>query len=559
MAERPPVEDDLKILSRSSKEKIYLRINSSTGADVSDDETRSGAASSSGSFKRKLQNEPTDEVTLALDQIMDRAGDPHNSSMDMFLTKPPICKAVEIGQLSAVRSLLDAGFDNTAKDCDGNSPLHLAVCLKLYEIMQLLLDRNSPLDSCNIVGYTPLHMAVINRDIHATHLILETNQTPVLSYISQGVACPPIDLRALFSGDTCLHIATEQNCIEMVNIIIMNGANMNALNFQSQSPLILACRYNYVDIVALLLDKGADSNLKGYFGNERVTPLGLCARLNRIELTRMLVEHGADVNAHDDSGPCPLFISLNHRSDDVTDYFFAECLDKGLDVTVCRRNKETLMHALMLYTGDKRIQYARNLVSNGCSVNQATRSKQCPLHEAIGWRDTKMVSVLLELGADMDMLDRWGQKALHVAVSAGVEDVVRLLLYHGAGINSVTTLGVSPLFMALEYQHKELAEYLICNGSNLQQELYLLAHEVKRPIFVAMENKLTPQYLQTNPSYLNHLRHQAGSPTKLFIRCVSKIRHILKQSNQSLATAYELPLPVVLQQQISFGIHPESI
>ncbi|ESO86495.1 hypothetical protein LOTGIDRAFT_194901, partial [Lottia gigantea] len=158
--ENPPGDEEFQILSRCSRERVYLRINSNSATHTEDqDRDHEHGGQSRGSLNSSLQDDSTDELTQALDMIMDRSGDFHDPSHESFLNKPPICKAVELGEYSTVRSLLDAGFDISSKDSDGNSPLHLAISLKLYEIMQLLLSRNCPLDTCNTIGYTPLHMA----------------------------------------------------------------------------------------------------------------------------------------------------------------------------------------------------------------------------------------------------------------------------------------------------------------------------------------------------------------------------------------------------------------
>ncbi|ESO86496.1 hypothetical protein LOTGIDRAFT_128873 [Lottia gigantea] len=342
----------------------------------------------------------------------------------------------------------------------------------------------------------------------------------------------------------------------MVKLLVGNGANLNALNFHSQSPLILACRYEYSDIVTLLCSKGADPNLKGYFGNERLTPLSLCSRLNKLEITKILVYYGADINASDDSGPSPLFTALSHHSNEVTDLFFSQCLNKGLDVKLCRRNQETLLHALLEYKGDLKYQYVKDVIARGCPVNQATRSKNYPLHEAIGWRDEKMMKIFLDLGADWRLLDRWGQNALHVAIATGGLSMVRILLYKGADINSLTTLGVSPLYIAFEFDHIEVAEYLIDHGIDLRQELYLIKTKAKMRN-MAMDSNLTPSFLQLNPSYKEYLKHLANTPPKLLTVCVRKLRSIFSENHQPLANVYSLPIPTILQSKLSFDIKPQ--
>jgi uncharacterized protein len=92
---------------------------------------------------------------------------------------------------------------------------------------------------------------------------------------------------------------------------------INAYSHDGWTPLHLASFFGHQDLVALLLDHGADVNARSR--SERFartnTPLHAAAANNQLAAARVLVERGADVNAKDGSGFTPLALAANNRSD----------------------------------------------------------------------------------------------------------------------------------------------------------------------------------------------------------------------------------------------------
>jgi len=81
--------------------------------------------------------------------------------------------------------------------------------------------------------------------------------------------------------------------------LIDGGVDVNTADGKGTYPLILACSYKDNDeMIALLLEKGADPNVHGPNGE---TPLGLAAKYS-LHAVKMLVDKGADVNARFDPG-----------------------------------------------------------------------------------------------------------------------------------------------------------------------------------------------------------------------------------------------------------------
>lgn len=69
--------------------------------------------------------------------------------------------------------------------------------------------------------------------------------------------------RTLANGRTALHIAADCGHKELMEYLIDEGAEVNAVDKHGITPLISACGEGHIACVKLLLEKGADKNQKG--------------------------------------------------------------------------------------------------------------------------------------------------------------------------------------------------------------------------------------------------------------------------------------------------------
>jgi ankyrin repeat protein len=75
---------------------------------------------------------------------------------------------------------------------------------------------------------------------------------------------------------------------------------------------------------------------------------------------------------------------------------------------------------------------------------------------------------LVEMGADLSMVDVGGKNALQLAASMGHCYCIDWLLDETTlGINSVANDGKNPIKLALENNHLDVAKHLVANGANL--------------------------------------------------------------------------------------------
>ena len=117
-------------------------------------------------------------------------------------------------------------------------------------------------------------------------------------------------------GETPLQLAARYSHNEIVELLIDNGADVNAKDVNGNTPLHLAALFGRKEVVELLIANGAAVNVKG--GNLGGMPLHHAAFEGHKVIIELLIAEGADVNAIIVSGPLQLNvgdIALNFTTD----------------------------------------------------------------------------------------------------------------------------------------------------------------------------------------------------------------------------------------------------
>lgn len=104
-----------------------------------------------------------------------------------------------------------------------------------------------------------------------------------------------------------LHFARSSACVE---ILLENGAEINAQDCMSKTPLSMATLHGRLDVMETLCNHGADVSLGSSWG---ATPLVYAqyaaSKKDRIASTEILCRHGADVNFQDRNGRTAMHVA----------------------------------------------------------------------------------------------------------------------------------------------------------------------------------------------------------------------------------------------------------
>lgn len=141
-----------------------------------------------------------------------------NLSPTEFLSdtaRPVLHVAVCTGRNSIVQFLLEHGADITNKDIQGYTALHLAVEKGYTDLVDLLIQKSADPNDTDNLGRTSLFMAIRggNENEKIVKILLD--------------ACADVNHQDSV-GYTALHLAVEQGLESMMQLLIENGANVNA-------------------------------------------------------------------------------------------------------------------------------------------------------------------------------------------------------------------------------------------------------------------------------------------------------------------------------------------
>ena len=222
--------------------------------------------------------------------------------------------AAQLGDLSQVRALLDAGAEINAEDADGVTPLMLAMTDPAK--VRLLLDRGANINAVSRAGRTPLIIAAAQPgavDLVADLLRRGAKVAPdQVSNLAQaaGAVSDPAMLRLLYprvldprgpAGAQAALDAGQRNCWECMDYLLQQGVR------GPQLGLALVFAANNGDAAALkrLLDSGAPLNARGPHGATALLAAAT-SEFDRAEKVRLLLEAGADPNLAANDGRTPL-------------------------------------------------------------------------------------------------------------------------------------------------------------------------------------------------------------------------------------------------------------
>jgi ankyrin repeat protein len=91
-----------------------------------------------------------------------------------------------------------------------------------------------------------------------------------------------------------IHEAAVAGDVELVEMLIENGADVDDRDVHGYTPLLLAIQAGHTDIAKVLIAGGADVNARAVSdGGEDVTPLYLSIILGRRFTETLLLENGA--------------------------------------------------------------------------------------------------------------------------------------------------------------------------------------------------------------------------------------------------------------------------
>ena len=186
------------------------------------------------------------------------------------------------------------------------APLYYAVLCGLPNLVEQLIVKH-PQHVGDIGGYyrTPAVAALAGRHFRLAQLLHRNGS----SMEPRGHV-----------EKTPLHSAAYYGDLEMVQVLLDYRVDVNAQDdygFTSLSRASQGYYPNNTKAVRLLLDHGADPNIRTWKPDGGSTPLHLAVRKGKIDIARLLLEHGASVEAQNGQGRTPFDVAWGKERDEI--------------------------------------------------------------------------------------------------------------------------------------------------------------------------------------------------------------------------------------------------
>jgi ankyrin repeat protein len=360
-----------------------------------------------------------------------------------------MCNAIGRGDITRVKNYLNQGgnpyaydpdtlFENDNKDAFVTL-VDCALFSDKEEFLELMLAKIKDFNARDNRSRTLLHLATRLR-----------RKDIVERLIISGADVKAKDLW----GRSPLHYVRSK---EVAELLIAKGADVKARTQTGEAVLDSAVRRGNKDLVELLIAKGADVNAKSS------SSYAALHYVRSKEVAELLIAKGADVKARTQNGLTVLHSALDTGNKDLVELLIA----KGADVNAKTLNGETLLHSAVINRRNKDL--VELLIAKGADVNAKTLNGETLLHSALDTGNKDLVELLIAKGADVNAktLNVNGETLLHSALDTGNKDLVELLIAKGADVNVKTPYGKTPLQSAIDRGNKDLVELLIAKGADV--------------------------------------------------------------------------------------------
>jgi ankyrin repeat protein len=395
-----------------------------------------------------LERDP-DPIGLAVnDSLLDIARDRSYAEMEKLLETrlatlhgaspkgETVAEAIRKRDLAKVRTLLDISPELLhAGDKRSNQPIHWAVMVRQIDIIDELLRRGANIDAKRSDGAHPIQLT--NGDYHFRgwdRVPKDTAPTPREVYQHLRVCGADCDLcTAAYFGD----LERVRELCDREPSLANRPSEYVTYYACSGTPLRNAAAGGHLEIVRLLLERGADPNLP----EEGIAPRGhalhsaVCR--GHVEIVKLLLEKGAYPNVEIESSADTLSMVIGR--------------DPQMVELLCSHGAARAIH-LLGYYGD--VQTAAAVFA----AHPAFADDPEALSNAAGQGHQAFVRLMLHYQPDL---------AKRVSGDAKTRELTEFLFARGANPNHSGWLRITPLHEFARRGDLEKAALFIDHGADL--------------------------------------------------------------------------------------------
>ena len=404
----------------------------------------------------------------------------------------PVAKAIRDYDLTKVGALLDASPHLTnAGDRGSSQPIHWATMTRQTDVIDELLGRGADIDAKRLDGARPIHLTNGDytyrgwRDVPSR---VTTTPADVYKHLLSRGAYVDVWMAAL-KGD----LERVRELIDEKPSLVNESNEYNSYYGGCGSPLKNAAATGHIEIVKLLLDRGADPNLPA----EGIAPNGhalySAVYSGHYEIAKLLLDRGANPNAPAESSGDPVWIAIRDGDLKMVALLASHGatweipIDEGplkydeIVATGLKRSVEVLAYFGDVKSADPMFDADPSLANDPEALKVAAGKNhenfvdlllkhQPKLAERVlVSRPREMAEFLFARGMNPNLRNWVERTPLHHFASHGDIDSAGFYIDHGADLNARDDEDRStPLALAAREGKTEMVEFLLRRGAKAQ-------------------------------------------------------------------------------------------
>ena len=371
--------------------------------------------------------------------------------------------AFEESDCTMLQFLIDTYYVDTSRIPDEirTMLLHVAAEQRDEEFARFLIMKGFDVDTIDSWKGTVLETAIRKGSLGVVQVLLENGANTDES----------------FHDTNLLYLALESREEDIALYLRRHG-----IEFDPNRALLEAATGGLKSFIVILLDENASAVFEEPFdvnvqGEDGKTALHLASYRGQADCVQLLLDWGADLEVKDEEGNTPLCTSTLSTA--------RLLIEKGADPSAVNESGQNGLHFALVQRGRAdALEYVQLLISHGVDWKRPDEWGRTPLHLCCGHGSPELVALLLQNGVDVTARNKDGNQPLYVTVQTGmmrdvdgtnssltkstVEQIFELLLQHGANINEKGQRGWSVLHQAVYHTSPEVINYLLDHGANLE-------------------------------------------------------------------------------------------
>jgi len=408
--------------------------------------------------------------------------------------------AARAGHPAVVSQLLRAGADMTARDEFGTTALEMAKEKGHAECVRALEEHAEAAMSAPTRPVSPALAveeggAVLPPEVVSA--VADSEEPALLEWLGGGGRVNATYEEGDATGLTLLMTAATYGHERLIDLLLQRGAAIDHQTSNGWTALTHAAINGETAVVRRLLQAGADvavrsSSVATAAGGK--TALEWAEEKGHAECVRTFEEHAAAEAAAREAARAAEAAASEAARVKAEFYAARQALIAGdepallawleaggqVNAMPSQRDLTLLMNAAHL--GQERV--VELLLQHGAEIDMESSKGVTALMLATACGHARVVELLLQRGAQVDMQNSSGNTALKSAAQEGHERVVEMLLRHSAEVNLQDSDGATALMGAAQHGHERVVDLLIRHGAevNLQRSegwtaLMFAAHE----------------------------------------------------------------------------------